>query len=75
MLTQRHAFLQSAIAGTRKEPVRYSAREIKWVATVSVPKLHEQADAVSRQIRELNAAIQETNWAVEIEWDRSSGRA
>jgi hypothetical protein len=75
MLTQRHALLQAAIAGTKKEPVRYSAREIKWVATVSVPKLHEQSDALSRQIREMNAAIQETNWRVEIEWDRSSGRA
>src|SRR5690349_5507619 len=44
-LVQRHAILQAAITGTRKEPTRYSTREIKWVATVSVPKLHEQADS------------------------------
>jgi hypothetical protein len=74
-LVQRHAILQAAIAGTRKEPSRYSTREIKWVATVNVPKLHEQADNISRQIRELNAQIQQTSWAVDIEWERGSGRA
>lgn len=65
-LAQRHALLQSAIAATQKEPDRYSAREIKWVAVVEVGKLQKQSDDLSRQLRELNARIQETNWATEI---------
>jgi hypothetical protein len=65
-LAQRHALLQSAIAATQKEPDRYSAREIKWVAAIEVGKLQKQSDDLSRQIRELNTRIQETNWATEI---------
>src|ERR1051326_1759232 len=30
-LVQQHALLTAALTGTRKEPDRYSAREIKWI--------------------------------------------
>ena len=66
-LVQQHSLLQTAVQGTRKEPDRYSMKEIKWVATVDVAKLQKQSDDLSRQIRELNVQIQETNWRVEIE--------
>jgi hypothetical protein len=65
-LVQRHGLLQAAIAGTQKEPDRYSVREIKWVAAVDVAKLQQQSEDLARQIRELNARIQETNWKIEI---------
>ena len=65
-LIQRHALLQAAIGATQKEPDRYSAREIKWVAVIDVAKLQKQSEALARQIRELNGGIQETNWKVEI---------
>lgn len=65
-LTQRHALLQSAIEATQKEPERYSTRKIKWVAAVDVAKLQKQSDDISRQLRELHARIQESNWQVEI---------
>lgn len=65
-LMQRHSLLQSAIAATQKEPDRYSVREIKWVAAVDVAKLQKQSEDLSRQIRELNASIQETNWKIEV---------
>lgn len=65
-LLQRHALLQSAIAATQKEPDRYSVREIKWVAAVDVGKLQKQSEELSRQIRELNGNIQETNWQIEV---------
>jgi hypothetical protein len=65
-LTQKHALLQATIAATQKEPDRYSVREIKWVAAVDVGQLQKQSDDLSRQIRELNASIQETNWKIEI---------
>jgi len=65
-LVQRHSFLQAAIGATQKEPDRYSVREIKWVAAVDVAKLQKQSEDLARQIRELNAKIQETNWKVDL---------
>jgi hypothetical protein len=65
-LMQRHAVLQSAIGATQKEPDRYSVREIKWVAAVDVGMLQKQSEDLSRQIREINAKIQESNWLIEI---------
>lgn len=62
MLIQRNAVFQAAIDGTRREPDRYSAREIKWVAKVDVARLQKQGDETAKTIRELNAAIQEANW-------------
>lgn len=65
-LVQRHALVQAAAAGSRKEPDRYGVREIKWVATMDVKKLMKQADDLAKTIRELNGAIQQTNWEVEL---------
>lgn len=66
-LSQRHATWQAAIDGAQREPDRYSSREIKWVTTVQVSKLQKQIEDLAKQIRTLNAAIQETNWQVELE--------
>ena len=66
-LAQHHSLLQAAIAATRKEPDRYSMKEIKWVATLEVAKLQKQCDDLAKQLREINAAIQATNWKADIE--------
>jgi hypothetical protein len=66
-LAKQHSLIQAAIAGSKKEPDRYSMSEIKWIATVDVAKLQKQSDDLSKQIRELNTEIQEANWRVEIE--------
>jgi len=66
-LAQHHSLLQAAIAASRKEPDRYSMKEIKWVATLEVAKLQKQSDDLARQLREINVAIQATNWAADIE--------
>lgn len=66
-LAQRHALIQSAIAASRKEPERYSVREIKWVATMEIAKLQRQLEDLAQNIRELNARIQETNWKVDLD--------
>jgi len=63
----QHSLLQHAIANTQKEPDRYSNTEIKWVATLKVGNLQKQSEDLAKKIRELNAAIQETNWKVELE--------
>ncbi len=66
-IVQRHSLLQAAIQATHKEPDRYSMSEIKWVRTLEVAKLQKQSDDLARKIREQNAAIQATNWKVEID--------
>jgi hypothetical protein len=65
-LESHHALLVASLAGTKKEPDRYGVREIKWVATLKVPKLQKQADDLAKKLRELNAALQETNWKVTL---------
>lgn len=66
LLESKHALLTAALAGTKKEPDRYGVREIKWVATLKVPKLQKQADDLAKKLRELNAQLQETNWKVTL---------
>lgn len=65
-LAQRHSILDTAIKGSCKPPERYGVSEIKWVAVVDAAKLQKQLDDLARKLRELNAAIQETNWKVEV---------
>ena len=66
-LVQQHSLLQAAIQGAKREPDRYSMKEIKWVAKLDVAKLQKQSDDLAAQIRETNAVIQETNWQVEVD--------
>lgn len=66
-LIQKHALLKATLDATQNEPDRYSAREIKWVSAVNVSSLQKQSEDLARQIRELNARIQETNWQIELE--------
>ncbi len=65
-LVGQHSILQHAIEHTHKEPDRYSMTEIKWVATLKVANLQKQAEDLAKNIRELNAQIQETNWRAEL---------
>lgn len=66
-LAQRHATVAAAIAATRAEEDRYSTREIKWVVVVDVAGLQRQLDDLARQLRELNGALQQANWAAEVD--------
>jgi hypothetical protein len=66
-LAQQHALLQIALDGTKKEPDRYSMREIKWQATINVVSLQKQSDDLSQSIRELNVLIQQANWQIDVE--------
>ena len=65
-LVLKHSLLQATIASTKLDPDRYSVSEIKWAATLKVAKLQEQSEDAAKEIRELNARIQETNWKVEL---------
>jgi len=66
-LALRHRILQGVIDACAKPPERYGVKEIRWVATVDVAALQTDVDGLAKQIRELNAAIQEAGWQVELE--------
>ncbi len=66
-LILRHRILQSVIDVCAKPPERYGVKEIRWVTTVEVAQIQGNVDDLAKQIRELNAAIQEAGWHVELE--------
>jgi hypothetical protein len=66
-LVIRHRILQSIVDVCVKPPERYGVKEIRWVTTVDVAALQGQVDGLAKQIREVNAAVQEAGWQVELE--------
>ena len=52
------------VAGERQQ--RYGRAEIRILPTVDVGALRRQADELARERRELDTAIQETNWTTEL---------
>lgn len=66
-LTLRHSILQSVVEVSAKPPDRYGVKEIRWVSAVRVTALQDEIDTLAKQIRELNAAIQQAGWAVELD--------
>jgi hypothetical protein len=66
-LVRHHALLGHAIEHSQKEPDRYGMHEIKWVSQLKVSELQKQVDALAKEIRELNAALQKANWDAELE--------
>lgn len=65
-LVLRHRILQSVLDACAKPPDRYGVKEIRWVVTIDVSSVQKQVDDLAKQIRELNAVIQETGWQVEL---------
>lgn len=66
LLTQQHRIVQQAIEHTRRDHARYSSSEIRWLKTVSVQQLQQQADDISKQLRLNNLEIQASNWQIEL---------
>jgi hypothetical protein len=66
VLLSKHSIIKSAAESAIK-PAAYGTREIRWISTVRVDELQQQADELAEQIRNLNAEIQEANWQIEIQ--------
>jgi hypothetical protein len=66
-LVLRHHILQTVADACVKPPERYGVKEIRWVTTLDVAALQKRVDDLAKQIRELNGAIQEAGWRVELE--------
>lgn len=64
VLVLRHAALTTLSQHCRARPTRYGSKEIRWVNTIDPAAVQKQLDKTSKDLRELNAAIQETNWKV-----------
>lgn len=54
------------IAQTGEQPMRYGRMEIKYVATVDMAALQRRADSLAQQYRELDTAIQQMNWSIDL---------
>ncbi len=61
-LSVLRGFLDNASALVR----RHSVSEIKVKSAVDVRQLQKQVDGLSRELRELEEAIQEKNWTTEL---------
>lgn len=64
-LMLRRGVLTSLINATQPQ-TRYGRMEIKEFPTVNVSEIQQQVDDVSRQCRELDTAIQQMNWTVDL---------
>lgn len=45
---------------------RYSQSEVKYLRCIDTAELQKKIDAMSKQFREMDIAIQEANWATEL---------
>ena len=46
--------------------IRQTRTELKFVSAVPVADLRRQADELARQLRELDAQIQQTDWSADL---------
>lgn len=63
---KRRDFLTAVAEAASLRQDRYSKSEIKFVSTVSVAQLQQQADALSKQYRQLDTKLQELNWKTDL---------
>ena len=65
-LMLKRSVYNSLVDAAAYQQVRYGASEIKTFSTVNVAELQTQMDQLSRQYRELDTRIQESNWNTEL---------
>ena len=65
-LALRASILEALAEAATNRVNRYSRTEIRMVPTVDVGAVRREADAVARERRELDTAIQGVNWSTEL---------
>jgi hypothetical protein len=65
-LQTRYSLIETAAETASYRIDRYGRSEIRKVATVDVGALRKQMEDLAKERRELDTAIQATNWATEI---------
>ena len=66
LMTERAALNSVLNALNSQNQFRYSRSEIKAVATVDVRTIQQRIDNLSRDYRQLDAAIQQINWQADL---------
>lgn len=66
LMTERSVISGIIATATNQNNFRYSRSEIKQVATVDVAVLQSRVDDLSRRYRELDSAVQQMNWQVDL---------
>ena len=66
IIALRQSVLASLAAAAAARVSRYSRTEIRQVATVDVAAVRKQIDQLAQRRRELDTAIQATNWATDL---------
>ena len=66
MLSLRCSIITTLAETAANRSERYGRSEIRKISTVDVAALRRQLDEIARQRRELDTAIQATNWAVDV---------
>ena len=66
MLQKKHTLLRNIAQSGTISQSRYSAREVRYVSTVNVMELQQQADACAREYRDLDTRIQRLNWTTAL---------
>src|SRR5262249_29110575 len=74
-LQTRYGLIETAAETASARFDRYGRSEIRKVATVDVSALRKQLEELAKERRELDTAIQATNWATEIGEDTQATRA
>jgi hypothetical protein len=64
-LMMRRSMLSSMMIAAQPQ-ARYGRMEIKETPTVSIAEMQKQYDELARQHRELDTAIQQMNWTVDL---------
>ena len=66
VLMRRISILQSVLSTASRTVMRGSRMEVKIYSTVNVPALRKECDEASRDLRQLDTAIQSANWLIEL---------
>ena len=65
-LTRKIGVLRSFLQSASATVSRATRSEIKIKSTVSVAKMQKQVDGLSKELRELDSAIQALNWTTNL---------
>jgi hypothetical protein len=66
VLKHRHAAHRELADAASAPHFALTRSEIRMKAAVAVPEIQQRADRIARELRELDARIQEANWQLEL---------
>jgi methyl-accepting chemotaxis protein len=66
VLMKRRGVLSGLIDSAIQQQPRYGRMEIKFYSTVDIAEIQTRIDDISRRYRELDTAIQQINWEVDL---------